>query len=273
MVEVNVFLFKYFVIVKKKINGIFEQLGVYIQESVIFFEDIYRNVELDFVIIEEQVLDVKGYLFKVRGISEVLVWWYMKVVFFGWISNGKSIVINVMFWDKVLFFGIGYIINCFLWVEGIDGYEVFFFIEGLEEKRSVKIVNQLVYVFYQDKQFYVGSLVSVMWFNFKCLFLKDDFVLMDSFGIDVIIELDSWIDKFCLDVDVFVLVVNLEFILMQMEKYFFYKVSECFFWLNIFILNNCWDVFVLEFEYMEEVWWQYMECCISFLVDELGVVD
>lgn len=48
-------------------------------------------------------------------------------------------MINVMFWDKVLFFGIGYIINCFLRVEGIDGYEVFFFTEGSEEKKSVKV--------------------------------------------------------------------------------------------------------------------------------------
>lgn len=34
-------------------------------------------------------------------------------------------------------------------------------------------------------------------------------------GIDVTTELDSWIDKFCLDADVFVLVANSESTLMQ----------------------------------------------------------
>ena len=34
-------------------------------------------------------------------------------------------------------------------------------------------------------------------------------------GIDVTTELDSWIDKYCLDADVFVLVANSESTLMQ----------------------------------------------------------
>lgn len=45
--------------------------------------DTYRNAELDPVTTEEQVLDVKGYLSKVRGISEVLARRHMKVAFFG----------------------------------------------------------------------------------------------------------------------------------------------------------------------------------------------
>lgn len=39
--------------------------------------------------------------------------------------------------------------------------------------------------------------------------------LSPSPGIDVTTELDSWIDKFCLDADVFVLVANSESTLMQ----------------------------------------------------------
>lgn len=39
--------------------------------------------------------------------------------------------------------------------------------------------------------------------------------LPSSPGIDVTTELDSWIDKFCLDADVFVLVANSESTLMQ----------------------------------------------------------
>lgn len=39
-------------------------------------------------------------------------------------------------------------------------------------------------------------------------------------GIDVTTELDSWIDKFCLDADVFVLVANSESTLMQTVRLF-----------------------------------------------------
>jgi mitofusin len=45
--------------------------------------DTYRNAELDPVATEEQVLDVKGCLSRVRGISEVLARRHMKVAFFG----------------------------------------------------------------------------------------------------------------------------------------------------------------------------------------------
>ncbi|KAK1340490.1 hypothetical protein QTO34_019060, partial [Cnephaeus nilssonii] len=262
MAEVNASPLKHFVTAKKKINGIFEQLGAYIQESATFLEDTYRNAELDPVTTEEQVLDVKGYLSKVRGISEVLARRHMKVAFFGRTSNGKSTVINAMLWDKVLPSGIGHTTNCFLRVEGTDGHEAFLLTEGSEEKRSIK-----------DEQLHAGSLVSVMWPNSKCPLLKDDLVLMDSPGIDVTTELDSWIDKFCLDADVFVLVANSESTLMQTEKQFFHKVSERLSRPNIFILNNRWDASASEPEYMEEVRRQHMERCTSFLVDELGVVD
>ncbi|KAF6110081.1 mitofusin 2 [Phyllostomus discolor] len=273
MAEVNASPLKHFVTAKKKINGIFEQLGAYIQESATFLEDTHRNAELDPVTTEEQVLDVKGYLSKVRGISEVLARRHMKVAFFGRTSNGKSTVINAMLWDKVLPSGIGHTTNCFLRVEGTDGHEAFLLTEGSEEKRSIKTVNQLAHALHQDEQLHAGSLVSVMWPNSKCPLLKDDLVLMDSPGIDVTTELDSWIDKFCLDADVFVLVANSESTLMQTEKQFFHKVSERLSRPNIFILNNRWDASASEPEYMEEVRRQHMERCTSFLVDELGVVD
>ncbi|MEJ1272422.1 procollagen-lysine 2-oxoglutarate 5-dioxygenase 3 [Cricetulus griseus] len=249
MAEVNASPLKHFVTAKKKINGIFEQLGAYIQESASFLEDTHRNAELDPVTTEEQVLDVKG------------------------TSNGKSTVINAMLWDKVLPSGIGHTTNCFLRVEGTDGHEAFLLTEGSEEKKSVKTVNQLAHALHQDEQLHAGSLVSVMWPNSKCPLLKDDLVLMDSPGIDVTTELDSWIDKFCLDADVFVLVANSESTLMQTEKQFFHKVSERLSRPNIFILNNRWDASASEPEYMEEVRRQHMERCTAFLVDELGVVD
>ncbi|CAN9515963.1 unnamed protein product [Ophioblennius macclurei] len=264
---------KHFVTAKKKINGIFEQLGAYIKESASFLEDTYKNEELDPVTTEEQVQEVQGYLTKVSGIGEVLARRHMKVVFFGRTSNGKSSVINAMLCDKVLPSGIGHTTNCFLRVEGTDGNEAFLLTEGSEERKSIKTVNQLAHALHQDEDLDAGSLVCVMWPKAKCALLRDDLVLVDSPGIDVTTELDSWIDKFCLDADVFVLVANSESTLMQTEKSFFHKVNERLSSPNIFILNNRWDASASEPEYMEEVRRQHMDRCTNFLVDELGVVD
>ena len=68
--------------------------------------------------------------------------------------------------------------------------------------------------------------------------LQDDVVFVDSPGIDVSPDLDTWIDKHCLDADVFILVGNSESTLMQAEKNFFHKVNEKLSKPNIFILNN-----------------------------------
>ncbi|XP_034029014.1 mitofusin-2 [Thalassophryne amazonica] len=273
MADVNASPLKHFVTAKKKINGIFEQLGAYIKESASFLEDTYKNEELDPVTTEEQVQEVQGFLVKVAGIGEVLARRHMKVVFFGRTSNGKSSVINAMLCDKVLPSGIGHTTNCFLRVEGTDGNEAFILTEGSEERKNIKTVNQLAHALHQDEDLDAGSLVCVMWPKAKCALLRDDLVLLDSPGIDVTTKLDSWIDKFCLDADVFVLVANSESTLMQTEKSFFHKVNERLSSPNIFILNNRWDASASEPEYMDEVRRQHMDRCSNFLVDELGVVD
>lgn len=59
-----------------------------------------------------------------------------------------------------------------------------------------------------------SALVRVYWPTDKCPLLRDDVVLVDSPGIDVSPNLDSWIDRHCLDADVFVLVANSESTLM-----------------------------------------------------------
>ena len=51
-------------------------------------------------------------------------------------------------------------------------------------------------------------------------------MIIDSPGIDVESDLDDWIDKFCLDSDVFVLVANAESTIMLTEKKFFHKVFK-----------------------------------------------
>ena len=105
-------------------------------------------------------------------------------------------------------------------------------------------------------------------------------------GIDVSPDLDSWIDNYCLDADVFVLVANAESTLMVtvsqyklilaiafencwkkslkfhqlvhnvillQEKKFFTKVNQKLSRPNIFILNNRWDASASEPEFMEAV--------------------
>uniref|UniRef100_A0A8C9ET45 Mitofusin 1 n=1 Tax=Pavo cristatus TaxID=9049 RepID=A0A8C9ET45_PAVCR len=140
-------------------------------------------------------------------------------------------------------------------------------------RTSVGTVNQLAHALHMDKDLKAGCLVHVFWPKSKCALLRDDLVLVDSPGTDVTTELDSWIDKFCLDADVFVLVANSESTLMNTEKHFFHKVNERLSKPNIFILNNRWDASASEPEYMEDVRRQHMERCLTFLVDELKVID
>uniref|UniRef100_A0A8C4R4W2 Mitofusin 1b n=1 Tax=Eptatretus burgeri TaxID=7764 RepID=A0A8C4R4W2_EPTBU len=248
---------KHFVTAKRRINGIFEQLSSYISDSAAFLEEIHLSEEHDPVIDEKKVAEVKDYTANVAGISEVLARRHMKVAFFG---------------RSVLPSGIGHTTNCFISVGGTDGSEGFLTTEGSEERHSIKTVNQLAHALHQKANLGTGSLVRVFWPKSRCALLRDDLVLVDSPGVDVTTELDSWIDRFCLDADVFVLVANSESTLMVTEKHFFHKVSERLSRPNIFILNNRWDASALEPEYMEEVRRQHMERCATFLVDELKVV-
>ncbi|XP_075058265.1 mitofusin-1 [Mixophyes fleayi] len=264
---------KHFVQAKKAITSIFDQLVEYVNDGVTFVEETYQKPELTHITNEDDVREIQSFKIKLAGIGEVLSRRQMKVAFFGRTSSGKSTVINSMLWDKVLPSGIGHTTNCFLSVEGTEGDKAYLITEGSEEKKSVKTVNQLAHALHMDKDLEAGCLVHVFWPKTKCALLRDDLVLVDSPGTDVTTELDSWIDKFCLDADVFVLVANSESTLMNTEKHFFHKVNERLSKPNIFILNNRWDASASEPEYMDDVRKQHTERCQSFLVDELRVVD
>ncbi|XP_054839174.1 mitofusin-1 [Eublepharis macularius] len=273
MADANPSPLKHFVLAKKKITAIFEQLLDYVTEGTDFVNETYENPELDHIVTEEELAEIQVYKNRLSVIGEVLARRHMKVAFFGRTSSGKSSVINAMLWDKVLPSGIGHTTNCFLSVEGTDGDKAYLMTEGSDEKKSVKTVNQLAHALHMDKDLEAGCLVHVFWPKAKCALLRDDLVLVDSPGTDVTTELDSWIDKFCLDADVFVLVANSESTLMNTEKHFFHKVNEKLSKPNIFILNNRWDASASEPEYMEDVRKQHTERCLTFLVDELKVVD
>jgi len=55
-----------------------------------------------------------------------------------------------------------------------------------------------------------SQLVHIYWPKEKCLLLRDDVVFVDSPGIDMSTNVDEWIDRYCLDADVFVFVSNAE---------------------------------------------------------------
>ncbi|XP_013855693.1 mitofusin-1b [Austrofundulus limnaeus] len=264
---------KHFVLAKKKISDVFEQLLNYVKETSDFVEDIYGNKALEEIATQDQKLEIQAYADKLGVIQDVLARRHMKVAFFGRTSNGKSTVINAMLRDRVLPSGIGHTTNCFLSVEGTDEDKAYLKTEGSEDEKSIKTVNQLAHALHMDKSLDAGCLVRVFWPKTKCALLRDDLVLVDSPGTDVTSQLDSWIDKFCLDADVFVLVANSESTLMNTEKHFFHKVNERLSKPNIFILNNRWDASANEPEYMEDVRKQHTDRCVNFLVDELKVVD
>ncbi|XP_062412621.1 mitofusin-1-like isoform X2 [Sardina pilchardus] len=264
---------KHFVLAKKRIGDVFEQLQCYVQETAEFVEDTCNNGSLEQISSRDQLDQIQSYTSKLSIIKEVLARRHMKVAFFGRTSNGKSTVVNAMLRDRVLPSGIGHTTNCFLSVEGTDEDKAYLKTEGSEEEKSIKTVNQLAHALHMDESLDAGCLVRVFWPKTKCALLRDDLVLVDSPGTDVTTQLDSWIDKFCLDADVFVLVANSESTLMNTEKHFFHKVNERLSKPNIFILNNRWDASASEPEYMDEVRKQHTDRCVNFLVEELKVVD
>ncbi|XP_063741266.1 mitofusin-1 isoform X2 [Eleginops maclovinus] len=261
-----------FVVAKRSITSIFDQLLVFVKDGSAFVDECWRGQDLGPVAVEQQSLEMQSCATKLWTIREVLLRRHMKVAFFGRTSNGKSTVINAMLRDRVLPSGIGHTTNCFLRVEGSEDEEAYLTTETSTERRSVTTVNQLAHALHMDPTLDSGSLVKVMWPKSRCALLRDDLVLMDSPGTDVTLELDSWIDKFCLDADVFVLVGNAESTLMNTEKLFFHKVSERISKPNIFILHNRWDASVSEPEYIQEVRKQHLDRGVSFLAGELKVV-
>ncbi|XP_057325570.1 transmembrane GTPase Marf isoform X2 [Microplitis mediator] len=256
-----------FVKAKKKINDIFGEIEVYVKETVDFMQTLQNDRN---VISTEEVENIKSYINRVHGIRDVLKRDHMKVAFFGRTSNGKSTVINAMLRDKILPSGIGHTTNCFLQVEGSENGESYLMTDGSNEKQSVQSVGQLGHALCKEK-LCQSNLVRIFWPKDKCFLLRDDVVFVDSPGVDVTGELDGWIDKHCLDADVFVLVANAESTLMVTEKNFFHKVSTRLSKPNIFILNNRWDASVSEPEFLDAVRAQHQNIAVDFLARELKV--
>jgi len=257
---------QHFVQAKKKINEIFVEVAGYVGEAERFLASLPRESG---VAGEEVHQAVQEFGVKVAGIREVLARDHMKVAFFGRTSNGKSTAINSLLGDKILPTGIGHTTSCFLQVEGSTTGEAYLTCEGEEEHRSLDSLPQLGSAL-SAAQLDSSSKVKIHWPVERCRLLGEEVVIIDSPGIDVEADLDNWIDKFCLDSDVFVLVANAESTIMLTEKKFFHKVNERLSNPNLFIVHNRWDASAGE-EEQAEVRKQHTDRATTFLVSELGL--
>ncbi|RWS24685.1 Transmembrane GTPase Marf-like protein, partial [Leptotrombidium deliense] len=255
---------KLFVTAKRDINHIFRTVHDYVREGKSFLNQHSKDI-----IGGEDIAKLSHFGEKIEGIRDVLCRDHMKVAFFGRTSNGKSTVINALLRQKILPSGMGHTTNCFLQVEGSDTADGYLILEEKPlEKLSIESVSHLANALNSEKMG-DSTCVRIYWPKNKCSLLTDDVVLVDSPGIDVSPNLDEWIDKYCLDADVFILVSNAESTLMQTEKAFFHKVNEKLSKPNIFILNNRWDCAASEPEYMDRVRKQHTDRNVAFLCDEL----
>ena len=257
---------QHFVKAKKKINEIFEDVAGYVSETEEFILAIPAETQ---VVPESAQAAAVDFGSKVEKIREVLRRDHMKVAFFGRTSNGKSTTINSLLGDKILPTGIGHTTSCFLQVEGSHTGEAYLTTEEDQSHQPLQNLGQLGNALCAEKLDPMCR-VQIHWPVEKCRLLGEEVVIIDSPGIDVEADLDEWIDKHCLDSDVFVLVANAESTIMLTEKKFFHKVSEKLSNPNIFILHNRWDASAGE-EQQDQVKNQHKERALNFLADELKV--
>ncbi|VDP70156.1 unnamed protein product [Schistosoma curassoni] len=208
-----------------------------------------------------------------------------------------------MLGSKLLPSGLGHTTSCFLEIQGTDQDSGYLLMADSDtnpketsdishQARPIDSVGQLAHALSSVK-LSTDTLLKIFWPSSYCRLLREDVVLLDSPGINVDPDMDRWIDLYCLDADVFILVANAESTLMQAEKDFFHKVSQKLSKPNIFIINNRWDASANEIEYINEgeesygrktnnnndyfpflrptVREQHLQRCVAFLVDELKV--
>ncbi|KAI6194199.1 Transmembrane GTPase fzo-1 [Aphelenchoides besseyi] len=238
---------------KKVMGEIYKDLNEFITD----LHNVYTGMDSKHKLPKNQIDEVEVYRDSIRTIIEMFSRDKMKVVFFGRTSNGKSTVINAMLHSKVLPQGMGHTTCCFLRVEGGSENDKHFMFEDGNERYPIEELQKVGHAQSSD--------------NSQLKNMGQDSLLRVP-GVDLSPEFDSWIDKHCLDADVFVLVSNAESTLTQAEKNFFLRVSRKLSQPNIFILNNRWDASASESDKeREQVKGQHHKRFVQFLVDELKV--
>uniref|UniRef100_A0A914M3E6 Dynamin-type G domain-containing protein n=1 Tax=Meloidogyne incognita TaxID=6306 RepID=A0A914M3E6_MELIC len=261
---------------KKPDNEPLQRFG----EAKKMMSDIYNDIgKLDVdnkkFVPPRQLSEVQRYLDSIKTIKEMVGRDKMKVVFFGRTSNGKSSVINAMLSSKILPQGMGHTTCCFLQIEGGQENEKYFVIENAEEQKiPIGDLHKVGHALGNTGNTSLGtdSLIRIIYPKSASKLLQNDLAIVDSPGVDLSPEFDGWIDKHCLDADVFVLVCNSEATLTQAEKNFFMRVSEKLSKPNIFILCNRWDASASESgEIRDQIRGQHERRFVHFLSSELQV--
>ncbi|MCP9261340.1 Transmembrane GTPase Marf [Dirofilaria immitis] len=259
---------KRFTEAKTRIGDIYNELETYVTDLSLFYNDSGS-------IPDQQMQEVSRFKDSIKTIRDMFMRDTMKVVFFGRTSNGKSSVINAMLHAKVLPQGMGHTTCCFLQVVGSPDDQKFVLNEDSSERMDIEQLQRLGHAMSDNNVSLTAmgqdSLLHVFYPKSASRLLQNDVVIVDSPGVDLSPEFDSWIDKHCMDADVFVLVCNAESTLTQAEKSFFHRVSSKLSRPNIFILNNRWDASAAEVENMQQIREQHMTRFKQFLVNELKV--
>ncbi|XP_017046387.1 transmembrane GTPase fzo isoform X2 [Drosophila ficusphila] len=209
---------------------------------------------------------------KISSIDKVLARKRMKVAFFGRTSNGKSAVINAMLHERILPSAMGHTTSCFCQVQANgDDEPEHVRIEEEEQQLDLSSLNELASA-HSPRALKPRTLLYVNIPKSRCSLLDYDVVLMDTPGVDVTAQLDDCLDRYCMDADVFILVLNAESTISRVERQFFKDVSSKLSRPNLFILNNRWDVASNQEPEMEQqVKDQHMERCLKLLIEDLRV--
>ncbi|CAF0879392.1 unnamed protein product [Rotaria sp. Silwood1] len=261
---------KLFTHAKLTITEIFKNIASYVNDSNTYLNDVIKSDRN--LISKDKYKEIQQLKEKVSRILSIISRDHMKVVFFGRTSNGKSTVMNAMLREKILPIGMGHTTNCFLQIEGTDKNEPSVLIPGSDEPKSVNNLSSIGNALSREK-LDSDSLVKILWPKEKCRLIRDDVILVDSPGIDVSTNLDEWIEKYCLDADVFILVASAEATITGAEKKFLHNVAERLSNPNIFILMNRWDATDNEPEMVELVKQQHLDRGLEFLCDELNLCE
>uniref|UniRef100_A0A915LWX8 Dynamin-type G domain-containing protein n=1 Tax=Meloidogyne javanica TaxID=6303 RepID=A0A915LWX8_MELJA len=245
---------------KKMMSDIYNDIGSCMGEMSNFYSKL--DVDNKKFVPPRQLSEVQRYLDSIKTIKEMVGRDKMKVVFFGRTSNGKSSVINAMLSSKILPQGMGHTTCCFLQIEGGQENEKYFVIENAEEQKiPIGDLHKVGHALGNTGSTSLGtdSLIRIIYPKSASKLLQNDLAIVDSPGVDLSPEFDGWIDKHCLDADVFVL-------------NFFMRVSEKLSKPNIFILCNRWDASASESgEIRDQIRGQHERRFVHFLSSELQV--
>eukprot|EP01134_Creolimax_fragrantissima_P000423 CFRG0423T1 len=197
----------------------------------------------------------------------------MKVVFVGHTSNGKSTTINAMLYSKLMPASFGHTTNAFISVRGTSGKPYIMLSDGTEKRdlSSSESLGQALSDLTRagsDDNGVLASEVVVYWDKVKCRLLEHDITIIDTPGLDLAENYDRWLDTYCFDADVFVLVANAEATLKHTEMSFLQRINKRVANPNLFILYNRWDA-ADDAEDEDKVKEQHLARAHDLLVNEL----